>query len=106
MHCSALAPIYRCCLKISASGFVPDFALPFSKRFAPKDFDLPPNSRLLAVLPVADGIEPELSDTFSKKMSIRGSAPKELIQWSHVLYDIQILGFLEMGDPQNHGFQY
>lgn len=43
------------------------------------DLDLPPNSRLLAVLPVADGIEPELSDTFSKKMSIRGSAPKEEI---------------------------
>ena len=77
MHCSALALI--CCLKISALGFVLDFALHFSNRFEPKDFDLPPNSRLLAVLPVApDGIEPELSDTFSKKMSIRGSAPKEL----------------------------
>ena len=41
-----------------------------------QDFDLPPNSRLLAVLPVADG-DLEQSDTFSKKMSLRGSAPKE-----------------------------
>ena len=91
---------------ISGLGVVTDFALPFWKHFTHQDFDLPPNSRLLAELPVADGIEPEFSDTFSRKMSTRGSAPKELIQCSHVLHDIQISEFLKMGDFENHGFPY
>ena len=53
---------------ISGLGVVTDFCSSRLESISHiRDFDLPPNSRLLAVLPVADGIEPEFSDTFSRK---------------------------------------